>query len=141
MLEFFLAFSSITKPVSPTNARPLAWFIIILVFTTMMWAAAFSLMFVMRSNGNTYEVIKLAKRVVLSIGTGSSALSRISPLRVVVWGSLHCKFSSIATPGGRPLIDIRYSIFTFYQWCCVCQLFLGKFTPEDLRQAYDKTQD
>jgi hypothetical protein len=70
VLEFFLAFSSITKPVSPTNARPPARFIIILAFTTMMWGAAFPLMFVTRSNRDTYKVINLDKRVVLSIGTG-----------------------------------------------------------------------
>ncbi|KAF7131072.1 hypothetical protein CNMCM5793_004059 [Aspergillus hiratsukae] len=105
-LEFYLAFGSITKPVSPTNARPPAWFIVILAFTTMMWAAAFPLMFVMRSNRDTYEVVNLDKRVVVS--------------------------------RQRTLIDIPYSIFIIYQWCCVCQLFLGKFTPEEIRQAYEK---
>jgi hypothetical protein len=36
----------------------------------MMWGAAFPLMFVMRSNRGTYEVVNLDKRVVISIGTG-----------------------------------------------------------------------
>ncbi|KAF4214782.1 hypothetical protein CNMCM8980_000060 [Aspergillus fumigatiaffinis] len=79
VLEFFLAFSSITKPVSPTNARPPARFIIILAFTTMMWGAAFPLMFVTRSNRDTYKVINLDKRVVISIGTGiASVLQNIT---------------------------------------------------------------
>ncbi|GFF92329.1 conserved hypothetical protein [Aspergillus lentulus] len=70
--EFFLAFSSITKPVSPTNAKPLARFFVILIFTTMMWEAAFPLMFVMRSNRDTSKVITFDKRVLLSVGTGAA---------------------------------------------------------------------
>ncbi|KAF4153793.1 hypothetical protein CNMCM6936_009545 [Aspergillus lentulus] len=66
------AFSSITKPVSPTNAKPLARFFVILIFTTMMWEAAFPLMFVMRSNRDTSKVITFDKRVLLSVGTGAA---------------------------------------------------------------------
>ncbi|RHZ46499.1 uncharacterized protein CDV56_104042 [Aspergillus thermomutatus] len=70
---------SITKPVSCTNARPREMFIVILAFTTLMWGAAFPLMFVMRSNHGTYEIINPDKRVVLSIGTGIvSALQNIT---------------------------------------------------------------
>ncbi|KAF7171423.1 hypothetical protein CNMCM6106_005800 [Aspergillus hiratsukae] len=80
-LEFFLAFGSITKPVSPTNARPPAWFIVILAFTTMMWAAAFPLMFVMRSNRDMYEVVNLDKRVVV-ISTGTGVVSVLQNITI-----------------------------------------------------------
>ncbi|KAH1353325.1 hypothetical protein KXX63_002223 [Aspergillus fumigatus] len=113
-LEFFLALSSITKPVSPTKTRSPARFIIILAFTTMMWGAAFPLMFVTRSNRETYKVINLDKRVLVSFGTG-------------VVGILQNITIACACLG------VSAFIFVLYQWYCLCRLFLGKFTPEEIR--------
>ncbi|PKX88666.1 uncharacterized protein P174DRAFT_516307 [Aspergillus novofumigatus IBT 16806] len=111
-LEFFLAFSSFTKPAP-------ARFIIILAFTTIMWGAAFPLMFVMRSDRDTYKVINLDKRVLLSIGTGvASILQNIT---------IACGCLGVST-----------FIFILYQWSCVCRLSLGKFNPEEIRQAYER---
>lgn len=35
-------------------------------------------------------------------------------------------------------MDITRSIFILYQWYCLCRLFLGKFTPKEIRQAYKR---
>ncbi|CBF69836.1 predicted protein [Aspergillus nidulans FGSC A4] len=118
-LQFFLFFLAGSKPVSTTDARPPKAGTITLVISTLIWAAAFPIMFIFASEDDRYAVVDFDKRVLaLDIGTGVvSGLENIT-LACGAFGA---------------------SIFLciIFQWYYTAQLYRGHFTRDHIEAAYN----
>lgn len=60
-----------------TNPRPPIWYLAILAISTMMWAAAFIVMFVVSESGDRYEAYRLEERqmgALREVGSGALAM-------------------------------------------------------------------
>lgn len=64
-----LIFFGSSKPASETDPRPPQRANITLVISTLIWAAAFPVMFVFASDDAVFEVLDLKKRAVLNLGS------------------------------------------------------------------------
>ncbi|KAL4754666.1 hypothetical protein BDW72DRAFT_116591 [Aspergillus terricola var. indicus] len=118
-LQFFLFFSTGSKPVSTTDARPPKVGTITLVISTLIWAAAFPVMFIFSSEDDRYAVVDFDKRVLaLDIGMG------------VVSG-----LENITLACGASGASIFFCIII--QWYYTIRLYQGHFTRDHIEAAYN----
>ncbi|KAL4910024.1 hypothetical protein BDW74DRAFT_144262 [Aspergillus multicolor] len=117
--QFFLFFFAGSKPVSATDARPSKLGTITLAVSTLIWGAAFPIMFVFASADDRYVVVDFDKRaLVLDIGLGVvSGLENIT----MACGAF----------GAAVFLCI------LFQWYYTIRLYRGKFSREHVEVAYN----
>ena len=71
------------KPISPVNARPPTPFLAALGVSSVLWPAAFGVMFAMPSNDDADEILNMKKRGFgLAISTGGSVPNLLESITI-----------------------------------------------------------
>ncbi|OJJ01632.1 hypothetical protein ASPVEDRAFT_52545 [Aspergillus versicolor CBS 583.65] len=116
-LQFILIFFGSSKPASETDPRPPQRATAALVVSTLIWAAAFPVMFVFASDDEAFQVLDLKKRGVLDLG-----LSVVSGLENI---TLACGAFGVSA-----------FLCVLVQWYYTIRLYQGGFEREHVRAAY-----
>ncbi|KAK5995473.1 hypothetical protein PT974_03881 [Cladobotryum mycophilum] len=115
----FLLMGPLTRPRSPTDARPPNWYIILLLASTLLWIAAMSFIFAAYSDWKEYAIVDLHKRVII-IDIANGAMDILENITVA------CGCFSVSA-----------FICCFAQWIAVYRISYGKFSEQDIAQSYE----
>ncbi|KAL4741539.1 hypothetical protein BDV11DRAFT_168122 [Aspergillus similis] len=118
-LQFLLFFLTGSKPVSTTDARPPRAGSITLVISTLIWAAAFPVMFIFSNEDDRFAVVDFDKRV-LALDIGAGVVSGLENI------TLAC-----GAFGASIFLCI------IFQWYYTTRLYRGHFTRDHIEAAYN----
>ncbi|KAL4992251.1 hypothetical protein BDW68DRAFT_173258 [Aspergillus falconensis] len=118
-LQFLIFFLGSSKPKSATEARPSRAGTITLVISSLIWAAAFPVMFIFSSEDDRYAVVDFNKRA-LALDVGAGVVSGLENI------TLACG-------------AFGASIFLclLFQWYYTIRLYGGNFTQDHIEAAYN----
>ncbi|KAJ4314509.1 hypothetical protein N0V84_008850 [Fusarium piperis] len=119
-LHFFMLKVPV-RPRGSTDPRPPIWYMVVLAASTVLWLAAFIVIFVFR-NPSEHDDSGLEKRrtgFVNDVGTGTVAMVENLSIACGCFGI--CAF-----------------LFCVYQWSVVHRLLTTRFRKSEMREAYGK---
>ncbi|RSL37949.1 hypothetical protein CEP53_015329 [Fusarium sp. AF-6] len=119
-LHFFM-FKVPVRPSDSTDPRPPIWYMVILAVSTVLWLAAFIVIFVFR-NPSQHDDSGVEKRragFLDDVGTGTVAMVENLSIACGCFGI--CAF-----------------LFCVYQWSVVHRLLTTRFKKSEIREAYRK---
>ncbi|KAL5003550.1 hypothetical protein BDV10DRAFT_180665 [Aspergillus recurvatus] len=119
-LQFFFFFIGSSKPISATDARPSRAGTITLAISTLIWGAAFPVMFIFSSEDDHYAAVDFDKRA-LALDVGAGVVSGLENI------TLACG-------------AFGASIFlcVLIQWHYTIRLYRGHFTQGHIEAAYNE---
>ncbi|RSL61719.1 hypothetical protein CEP54_006086 [Fusarium duplospermum] len=119
-LHFFMLKVPV-RPSGSTDPRPPIWYMIILAASTVLWLAAFIVIFVFRnpSQHNDSGIEKRRAGFLDDVGTGTVAMVENLSIACGCFGI--CAF-----------------LFCVYQWSVVHRLLTTRFKKSEMREAYRK---
>jgi hypothetical protein len=95
------------------------WYIVILAMSTLMWAAAAALMFSIFSYEDDFETLLQKRRV--KFGRIRGSVDTVHELTIAC-----------------AVMSLLEFLFCLYQWFTIIRLNTRNFTPEEIREGYEK---